>query len=201
MKRGGVRTFIAIELPEAVKEGLLRVIGRLRRSGARATWVKADAMHLTLRFLGEIDSSAVTALSESLRSRYASVPPIGLRVRGLSAFPNVRKPSIVWVGAEPLRGPLEQAQRIAEEGAAGLGLARDDKPFHPHITLARVRKPGDTHALTRAMAEETDVDLGAFTVTAVSLFSSELSQSGPRHTRIEEFLLQWNSSPGPSSAC
>lgn len=184
-----MRAFIAIELPGDVKAALEALSGRLRGCGAKASWVRPGNMHLTLRFLGDIDSDTVHALAARLQPAYAALPAFTMHVAGVGAFPNTRKPAVAWAGAGPIEGGLAEAQRAAEAAAVAVGLTPDAKAFRPHLTVARIRDKRRIGSLPQALEREEDFHGGAFDVTHVSLFSSELRPQGPWYRRLEEFPL------------
>jgi len=182
-----VRSFIAIELPEAVRESLSRLSARLRESGVNASWVRPSNIHLTLRFLGEVDEEGLDRLTRILTEHYASVSPFPLSVRGTGAFPNLRRPSVIWAGVEPAEGALTEVQATAEAAAQAIGLPEESKSFHPHLTLARIRVPRGIEPLLARLQDEKDFSGGDFTANAVSLFSSELTPRGPIYRCLKEF--------------
>ncbi len=197
-----MRAFVAIELPEEIKRQLLNAAERLRQARIRASWVKAESMHVTLRFLGDIGERDADLLIAHVEPRFAEAQPVALSVRGIGAFPNLRKPSVVWAGVGPAEETLESVHGIAESGALAIGQKAEGRSFHPHITLARVREGEGpkSHAVgpaSRASVDklaglierERETEFGAFTATSVSLFSSELTPQGPIHTRVKEFRL------------
>jgi len=204
-----MRSFVAVELPEPILEAVGQLSGRLRASGARATWVKPENMHLTLRFLGEVDEDNINRLKAILSDSYRGMSPFTLSVRGVGAFPNMRRPSVVWVGAvearEAARSQVElgnervlgneRAQAIetaylaAESAARAIGLAPEEKAFHPHLTLARIRDAREAPPLVACLERERDFCAGDFTVHSVSLFSSRLTPHGPIYQRLEEFTF------------
>lgn len=185
-----MRTFVAIETPESIRAALAELSQRLRRSGVHASWVKPQAMHLTLRFLGEITPEAAAQMGDVLATGYGGLGSFELRVAGLGAFPNLHNPAVVWVGVGPLEGDLSKAQCIAEEAALAIGLKREKRPFHPHLTLARIKDSKAGERLASHLARERTFDGGAFTVSAVSLFSSTLTPRGPIYRQLREFALQ-----------
>lgn len=185
-----MRTFIAIELPDEIKAFLTDRIERLRATGAKASWVKPEAMHLTLRFLGDLDSDPVARIRKLLAEGYADVPAFTLKVAGMGAFPNRRRPGVVWAGVEPAEGTLAQAQAVAEQAALAIGLAPETKPFHPHLTLARVKDPAQGRILAEQVPWDEPFDTGSFPVTGVILFSSQLTPRGPIHERLQEYELR-----------
>ncbi|HEO70112.1 MAG TPA: RNA 2',3'-cyclic phosphodiesterase [Candidatus Hydrogenedentes bacterium] len=182
-----MRAFIAITLPEEVKESLAGLSSRLQTSRAKATWVRPERMHLTLRFLGDVSERQVEQLIARLAPAYEGRAPFELAVAGVGVFPNVRKPSVVWAGITPLEGGLAQTQHIAEEAATGIGLPPETRPFHPHLTLARIRHPHRLGTLAEWLAREAKFSGHAFVVSAVSLFSSELTRKGPIYQQLGEF--------------
>lgn len=182
-----MRTFIAIEVPEGVRRSLATLVERLRSSEARLTWVKPEAMHLTLRFLGEIDGDRVERLRALLSEGYADAAAFDLAVRGLGAFPNPRRPSVLWAGVEPVDGPLARVREIAERAAQAIGLAAENRAFHPHLTLARVKDPAEADRVRPFWERERDFEAGTFTAGGVTLFSSRLTPRGPVYTVVQEF--------------
>ncbi len=188
-----MRSFVALELPEAVRVRLQEEIGRLRRAGGCASWVRPEHMHLTLRFLGEIGEEQKTALSRMLRDVCATAVPMQLAVEGIGAFPNPRRPAVVWAGIRVVMGDLAGLQQRIEQAARDIGLGPDNKAFHPHVTLARIRDLAASGGLAKAVAERADGEMVSFgdefQTAAVALFRSELKSGGPVHTRLEEFPL------------
>ena len=182
-----MRTFIAIELNDAVREALWALSLRLQQSGVRASWAKPRSMHLTLRFLGEIPVEDVGRIGDLLAPRYAGTEPFSLRVAEAGAFPNARKPSVVWAGVGPLEGHLAQVQSTAEEAARAIGLAAEKRRYRPHLTIARIRDAAKASKLAPVLAREGAFDGGSFSVGSVSLFSSELGPGGAVYERLREF--------------
>jgi 2'-5' RNA ligase len=185
-----MRAFIAIELPEAVRRQLGDLSVRLRQTGSKASWVQPDRMHLTLRFLGEVSEEQIAVITASMTDVCRDIAPFTLVCEGLGGFPNLRKPSVIWVGVSPFAPDLARIQTAAETGARACGLSPETKRFHPHVTLARIRNPEDVSALTQQAEAESAFCTGAFDVFHVSLFSSELTPRGPVYTRIHDFPLK-----------
>lgn len=182
-----MRSFVAIELPGGVRQRLWELGQSLRASGLRASWVKPERMHLTLRFLGDVAQSDLDDLGALLATGYAGRGPLKLGVKGTGAFPNVRRPSVIWAGIEALAGGLTEVQAVAEDASQRIGLAPEKRGFKPHLTLARLKDHGRAEELPALLSKHADFALDAFQVTGVSLFSSELTASGPNYTRLREF--------------
>ena len=181
------RTFIAIELPDRVREALGRHIGRLRRQlPGSFRWVKPESVHLTLKFLGDTDEDQVPAIAETLRQALAGLSEFDLRTGQLGCFPNAERPRVVWLGMEGELDKLASLQRKVEEVCIGLEFEREKRRFVPHLTLARVSRPAPVHLYK--VSEES----GPFTVTGVSLIESELTPRGAIYTRLDFFDLSRN---------
>src|SRR5690242_6423167 len=100
-------------------------------------------MHLTLRFLGDTSSDEVPAIGQAMRGALGERPPIALHLAQIGAFPSLQRPSVVWAGVGGDTSALAQAQSDLEQSLAALGIAREVRPFHPHLTLGRVRRDAE----------------------------------------------------------
>lgn len=190
-----VRAFLAIELNAAVQDALTGLLRRLHQTTARVTWVKPANVHLTLRFLGDIDETQRSLLEARCASICAAFAPFTITVHGIGAFPNTRRPRVVWAGVEARDDTLVSLQREAESAARAVGLAPDTKRFSPHITLGRVRDEGSSGNLHALLEADRTFHAGDIQVTTVALFQSTLSPQGSIYTRLCEFPLTWTS-PG-----
>ena len=187
-----VRAFVAIPLPKAAIAWLVDLQGQLRKTGLRASWSKPETMHLTIRFLGDVAPSRLDTLMDTLRVGYTACSPVHLALGGADAFPNRRRPSVIFAGIEVLAGDLTSLRRIADDAAAEAGIPRDNQPFHPHVTLGRIRRDRpDAAALARfnAVLDSPRAHADAIDVSSVSLFSSTLRPGGPVHDEIATYPL------------
>ena len=182
---------MAAELTDAVRAALSGVQQRLRGQLTGARWVPVETMHLTFKFLGEIAESRVPSLREALGRALpaADVAPFTLRVHGLGVFPDRKRPRVLWAGLTcPTSGMPERLHQRIDEAAHAAGCPRETRPFHPHLTLARLGDKGGGRVgnLLSAAGQE---DLGAFDVSSVWLFHSMLKPAGAEHRRLEEYRL------------
>lgn len=196
-----MRTFIAIELTDAIRQALAALSERLRRANVRASWVAAERVHLTLRFLGEVNPDDVERVSGLLEDGCKTLAPFELHVREVGAFPNLRSPRVIWAGVGPLESGLIRAHGVAEEAARAIGIPPETKPFRPHLTLARVKDRRNANELARYVEREKGFDGGSFSARTVALFSSRLTPRGPVYRRLQEFPFSWTSSSEPFTAC
>ena len=183
------RIFIAIELPAAVRQGIKQHIDRLRRTfpEVRASWSREDNLHLTLKFLGDVLISQTPALSEACAKAARQSVPFELVVEGGGMFPPRGRPKVLWVGVssglEATQQPLLKLRESVEDACAAAGFAPEPRPYHPHLTIARLRESKDA----RALAEQ-HRQIGflpeAYMVSEIVLFRSELSSKGSKHTPL-----------------
>jgi len=190
-----IRTFIALELDNSLRRALADVQMQLRsaRAGRYVEWVVTDNIHITLKFLGDVESGKLPALQSAIAVAGEGTPPFTLTLRGIGAFPNTRRPNIVWVGAE---GQIEIAAKLAEridDACAALGFARETRPFTPHLTIGRVKRdasPNDRKFIGEMITTATVGVLGELRVERVSVMKSELQPTGSVYTRLAEIKLQ-----------
>jgi len=176
-----MRLFIAIELPEQARKALAGL--RCDIPGAR--WVPWEQIHLTLAFLGEVDDDGVARLTGRLSRIHA--PAFTLRFGGSGCFPDRRRPRVLWVGLEHESRLLHLAAKV-HAAVTDSGMALEDRPFSPHITLARIKIPKPEEAgifLDRHLQKK----LPSLAVREFILFQSQLTQEGAIHTPIRSFPL------------
>jgi 2'-5' RNA ligase len=134
-----MRTFVAVALSPDCRKMLDEIEGKLRVTAADVRWVAVSSIHLTLKFLGEIDPAILPQLTDSLHAACTSEPAFSLCVRGLGAFPNLHNPRVIWCGVEGEVPRLLQLQLKVEQACSQLGFAPEERSFHPHLTLGRVQ--------------------------------------------------------------
>lgn len=182
------RLFVEVETPEAVKAELEKAQQVLRSElpGSATRWVKPDQFHLTLKFLGNVDAEKIEALTAALTGVSASYPSLNLRALGIGAFPNLRRPRVLWAGVEDEDGHLLPMQRAIEEAVAPFTNEKAEERFHGHLTLARFNQlnPGEIQAIERFARSLTDHAFGQWEANAIHLMRSELSSQGARHTVV-----------------
>ncbi len=189
-----IRSFIAIELDEPTKTSLMEVQKRLKgEMPERAVrWVRAEGIHLTLKFLGDVPAVRIERIAEELKEACRGFAPFGLRCVGLGCFPNARRPCVIWVGIEEETGSLARLQRTIEKQLAPLGYPPEKRPFNPHLTLGRARDRARSSELRRLgeLIEAADVGLvSTMEAQAVRLIRSDLQPSGAIYTPLVEAPL------------
>lgn len=184
-----MRLFIAIELPEELKRQIAEVQDQLKQIGADANWTRPEGIHLTLKFLGDVEESRVPAINEALAVACRGIGSLRLQVAGAGAFPNVKAPRVLWIG---VRGDLENLrllQAAVEDAMVNLDFAPEERAFSPHLTLARIKYPKPRDKWQQKIEAIRDVKLGEFEATSVSLMQSELRRDGAVYKEVVKVNL------------
>lgn len=176
-------------LPEAVRQVLWRDTASLREAGLPVRWVREDGVHLTLKFLGEQPATREPDISAALTQVASRSRPFSVAVQGLGAFPDVRRPRVIWAGLEPVPA-LELLQHDLEGTLAGLGFESEARPFHPHLTLGRSKAGARRDAFEdlESLLARNPVS-GDFAVEHLALMESQLTPAGARYRSVRDFPL------------
>jgi 2'-5' RNA ligase len=182
--------FCAIELPEEVRARAADRITRLRETlpEARASWERMEKLHITLKFVGEIAPERVEVLSGAATRAAQTIQPFSLKLSGAGAFPPRGIPRILWLGIEDSSGSLTELQSQLADECAAAGFAREERSFHPHLTLARIRAPQSARELAK-LHQATVFEPVEFPVTELIVMGSELGPGGSRYTLISRHEL------------
>ena len=184
-----MRLFVAVEMAPRVVAAAMDLIDLLQARAARLaprsriTWITADRLHLTVRFIGHVDTQKADAIRDALGSPLV-FDAFDLTLAGAGAFPPKGPPRVVWAGLAEGRDRLVAIERDVSERLARSGIVSEDRPYNPHLTLARVREAGGlrTAPLVDGLS---DVVLGVTPVDAITLFESRLSPKGPSYVALQ----------------
>jgi len=183
-----IRSFIAIELPEEAKEGLARLRKELERDEHKfVKWVDPGGIHLTLKFLGNIPSQRITEITEAMEESAQGISQFHLEISGLGAFPSLRQARVFWVGIGGEVDKLSRLQQDIDSALAALGFTREERPFVPHLTLARIRQgasPMERSSFGDLVGSTIFEDEYHVEVEAISLMRSQLTPAGAIYTRL-----------------
>jgi 2'-5' RNA ligase len=184
------RVFCAVAVPHNLHGRLTTHINRVRDAvpDARASWSRADNIHLTLKFLGEISLPRVAKLSEASSRSVGGLAPFKIVFEQTGVFPPHGPSRVLWIGVKDLEGKLGELHERLEDAAARLGFQKEPRPFHPHLTLARLRKP--QHARTLASAHKAmEFEPAEIDVSELLVIRSELSSEGSKYTVVSRHAL------------
>ena len=190
-----IRSFIAIELPQEIRDTLAAIQGQLKPSQAKMRWVNPNGIHLTLKFLGNIHPAQVAEIAETAAIEIKNEPPLTLRPLGLGAFPNLRNPRVLWVGIIGEVERLGNIQTCLETGLERLGFAREQRPFRPHLTLGRLKDRRRNQALVDAIDTLQLPEFNSFDVAEIILYKSDLRPTGAIYTKLHRMPLSASASP------
>jgi len=189
-----IRSFIAIELPQNVKDGLARLRGELERAEHPfVKWVNPEAIHLTLKFLGNIPFKQVAEITKAIEEASKGTHPFHLEISGLGGFPNLKQPRVLWVGISGEIDKLLSLQRNIDSALTPLGFAKEERPFVPHLTLARIKEraaPVERKSFGELVMSTSSETSYPFDVAAVSLMRSQLTPAGAIYTRLSATKLE-----------
>lgn len=183
------RLFVALELPAEVRALLAARARELRAVDPALRAVQAEAIHLTLRFLGAVDRDRIAALVSALGEVASRASPFASELAGLGAFPRLDAAQVVWVGVRP-RESFERLASALDVALGDLGFAPDTRPFHPHVTIGRLKGRGRHRDLGDTLRRASEERLAAFPVLAVTLFESFLEPDGARYVALSRRALE-----------
>ncbi|TLY25231.1 MAG: RNA 2',3'-cyclic phosphodiesterase [Nitrospirae bacterium] len=202
-----IRAFLAVELSQELQAELATVQQNLKRRiepemkrDTRISWTKPASIHLTIKFLGDMDEQVIDPMLVAVEQTVGSQIPVNVPLERLGAFPRPQSPRVLWVGPSENWERGGEATRIAEihgaieQACEGLSFLRETRPFSPHLTLARI-KVGERHvgvALARIGVLDLPLSLGSLAVESVVLMKSELKPTGSVYTKLWEVRLSGN---------
>jgi len=189
-----MRAFIAIELPPKIKAYLSNIQNKLKTSGADVRWVNSKNIHLTLKFLGEIEDNLVLQINRVLEDVSLNKNSFIIRLDSLGAFPKINSPRIIWTGIKPEnQAVFYQIVEELEDKISVFGIPKENKPFSPHLTIGRIRSSFNREKLVKAMnvfGSEISKEKMEHRVTKLTLFKSTLTTQGPIYTALKEASLK-----------
>jgi RNA 2',3'-cyclic 3'-phosphodiesterase len=182
-----IRTFIALPASPSVQQSIVTVQSQLQEAQATVKWDTPEQFHITLKFLGDVETNRIDSLAKALHHTLDSFNQFDITYAGIGAFPDLENPRIVWIGIQNNHAILT-IQQAVEQMCEELGFPKETRAFHPHITLGRVRGINNIHRLTEA------IKTGIFEPIQVHcpevlLMKSDLHPDGAIYMKLESFLL------------
>jgi len=191
-----VRAFVAVKLGREVESRIIELVAQLKEARADVRWVGRESIHLTLRFLGDVEEARVAGILEALKRRLSGLHPLCIETGGLGAFPSLGRPRVLWVGCKG--NGLRELGEATEAAMVGFGFARETRPFTPHVTLGRMRSLRDWDKLRVLIAQRATESFGSSEVSEVILFRSTLTPEGARYSRLGSVALEGGGTGPPA---
>ena len=178
----GIRSFVAVDLAAPVRQAVGDLQSQLARINADVRWVRAEGLHVTLKFLGSVEAPRLERVHEAVVAAVGQQPALHVRVRGLGAFPGWRRPRVVWVGLHGVG--LAEIAACIDDALVPLGFEREQRSFTPHLTLGRVNSPRGWPRLEEVCKAHLDDDFGESDIDAVTIYRSTLQRGGAVYTSL-----------------
>ena len=176
-----IRTFLCIEIPEALKMRIAELQRELKQIDSQVSWVKPDNIHLTLKFLGPVAQSRIATVQRGVEHAASSCSPFEVEVASTGCFPSAHRPRVLWVGLSHVPNQFRQLHHAVDDELARAGFARESKPFSPHLTIGRVRSARGA-AEVAEMLIASSFDAQKFSVNEIIIMRSDLNPSGSVYT-------------------
>lgn len=183
-----IRLFVAVDTPREIRDALTGLRDRLKHSGADVRWESPEKFHITLKFIGDAPEELLPDFVSLLEGVAAHRAQVEIRYGGIGCFPDRHDPRVIWVGVADPRGLLADLAQEIEDGCAVLGVPRERRGFHAHVTLGRVKSRRNLGSLLATMESATFENLPA-TVSAMLFMKSELTPGGSVYTTLKQLPL------------
>jgi 2'-5' RNA ligase len=183
-----IRTFVAIEIPDAVKNQVEVLENQFKKIRTDIKWVHPQNIHIALKFLGNTSINRLEEIYDGLQEAVDSIRPFQLKLQQVGAFPDLKRPRVFWINIDQGREALMTLQKRIEEILYARRFVREERPFSPHLTIGRVRSPRGLRTLTDQVRSIT-FNAQAFTVDRVVVVKSDLQSTGPIYTVLNHTNL------------
>ena len=182
-KGDSVRCFVAIEIPKPVQALLKPVQTHLQSEIPKVSWTKSGNFHLTLKFLGDVQSEAVSAVSEAVQNIAATQSSFSIQFGGIGAFPSPARPRVIWVGIKHGGSIVSHLAKAVNLELKHLGFPMDNR-FHPHLTLGRLRHPINLQPLKSVLRKYDTIDDATVSANEITVMQSQLHPNGAIYTPL-----------------
>jgi len=179
-----IRSFIAIEIPSDIQSELRKALNHFKNLTGKISWAKPEGIHITLKFLGDIQEALIEALQDKLERLAADYQAFPLVLTGIGAFPNTTYPRVIWVGIQDASGSLIKMQQRLEKDLQPLGFDPEERDFSPHLTLGRVKSLQSKGEFLRKINTFPKFSVNTFVAEKVNLMKSQLTPSGAIYTAL-----------------
>lgn len=188
-----MRTFIAIDIAPAIRESIRALLGELKQAERRIRWSRPEALHITLKFLGEVAPPKIAEVKACL-AKLRTPAPFSVSVHGSGFFPGERSPRVVWLGVDGGKELADLASRI-DQSLEPLGISREKRPYSAHLTLGRIDGAADINAVRELLRQKEPLALGSFPASEYYLYESTPACGGSVYTKLARFEVKAGGEP------
>ncbi len=188
MDTKSIRCFVAIELPDSIQQVLTEIQSVLREEIENASWTRFDNFHLTLKFIGEVESKKIERIDAILQQTLLSYKPFSIEIGGIGTFPNMSRPRVVWIGLKHGDGNVRKLANLINRDLVKVGITQESR-YHPHLTLARLRRQVNLESKIEIFKQFEKVDGTGLSVKLIALIKSDLQHSGAVYTPLQHYKL------------
>jgi RNA 2',3'-cyclic 3'-phosphodiesterase len=186
-----MRIFVALDIPADIRARMLEYMERARGLAPEARWARPEGLHVTLKFIGEVSDAKVREIKSALAGVKAA--PFELKFENVGFFPSPRSPRVFWIGVEGAQA-LPQLAAAIDDATHAHGIAKEDRAYSPHLTLARLGSGPGTHHQLRPLASllqaEAAPQFGTMAAQEFFLYQSQPQRGGSKYTKLERFSLE-----------
>ena len=176
-----MRTFVCIEIPASIRQRIDLLQEELRSIKAQVSWTKPGNIHLTLKFLGDVEASRIDRVHNAVARAVKGIGPFDIVVEGAGCFPSPRNPRVLWIGLSWIPEALKQLFARIDDELAREGFPKEKRKFSPHLTIGRIREPGSGKGVAQALIER-GFAAETFEATEVIVMRSDLKPTGSIYT-------------------
>jgi len=184
-----IRTFIAVDVPDVIRDGIARLQSDMKRYRADVKWVRPESIHITLKFLGDVQVDRIDGMAQAIKESVEGVDSFPVSVGGTGMFPGARRPRVFWVGVKEGAGVLSDLALRIETALNKLGFEKEKRKYSAHLTIGRVRTPKGIQPVVEAM-RSTTFEAGVFEVDEIVLMKSDLKPTGAVYTALRTVKLR-----------
>lgn len=184
-----IRTFVAVRIPDGIRDRIAKLQAELRKHGADVKWVRPESIHMTLKFLGDVEETRMEEIGEAVEKAVERIHPFTVSVNGTGTFPNDQRPRVLWVGVDQGNEELVDMAKKIEDSLSVLGFKKEGRRYSAHLTMGRVRSPrriGETVDAIHALG----FSGGAFRIEEVCVMKSDLKSTGAVYTALKTIKLR-----------
>jgi RNA 2',3'-cyclic 3'-phosphodiesterase len=179
-----IRSFIAVEIPENIASAIRKLQQGLGGYGIDMRWIRYENIHLTLKFLGDVQAVDIDNISKAILRTVDGIASISLKAKGIGVFPGIKRPRVLWVGLAGQLEVLMQLQKTLDSNLKDIGFSQETRPFKGHLTIGRIRAKMNTKKFGEALMAFRNFETETFIADKIILFKSELKPQGAVYTHL-----------------